>query len=54
MIEVFGSRPTAESLAERIRAACLIIEADRYLTGTDKLVLKILRGASEDDTEADS
>lgn len=48
MIELYGSRPTAEALAERIRAACLLIEEDRYIGSTGRLILKILKGDDHD------
>lgn len=52
MIELYGSRPTADALAERIRAACLLLEEDRYVGTTGRLVLKILKG-DDHDSETD-
>lgn len=52
MIEVIDRKPTADALAERIRAACMIIRAKRYTDQTDRLVLAILEG-KEYDVERD-
>ena len=43
MIEVVA-RKDASALAERIRAACMVIRAEPFTDKTDRLVLAILDG----------